>query len=362
MVEPEETRPLLNEHSEGAAINYIVTEASPLNSSSSKLHSRTKSAPKKDIGTLDSFVYILIQMYGYGVLALPVIYQQVGLVVATLALILFTFFFGLAPLLVAEATALIPGNDKFQKRIEFANLIDFYFSKRWYYIFQVLLAGNLLLSNLTNIRVSSQIVDSLIQFFFGNTVAVVFYPNSKILVTKHVNYFYGNDIVLAISLGYVILTVTLLPLGLVNLKANIKAQYVSCAVMIFGVVEFCWHYIVKRGIHWNAVPLFGTSYTQLVSVMIFTLSFTTLVPSWINMKKEHVSIPAIIWSTSLLSLLCNLIIGLLGAYAYPNLNSDDLLQYMSESEPITKVTTYCYTFAVISSSRNLIPTLYSIIR
>jgi len=76
MVEPEETRPLLNEHSEGAAINYIVTEASPLNSSSSKLHSRTKSAPKKDIGTLDSFVYILIQMYGYGVLALPVIYQQ----------------------------------------------------------------------------------------------------------------------------------------------------------------------------------------------------------------------------------------------------------------------------------------------
>jgi hypothetical protein len=69
----------------------------------------------------------------------------------------------------------------------------------------------------------------------------------------------------------------LLPLGLVNLKANIKIQYISCAVIIFGVVEFCWHFIVKRGLQWNAVPLFGTSYTQLVSVMIFTLSFTTLV-------------------------------------------------------------------------------------
>jgi hypothetical protein len=69
----------------------------------------------------------------------------------------------------------------------------------------------------------------------------------------------------------------LLPLGLVNLKANIKVQYISCVVMIFGVVEFCWHYIAKRGIQWDAVPLFGTSYTQLVSVMIFTLSFTTLV-------------------------------------------------------------------------------------
>jgi hypothetical protein len=73
----------------------------------------------------------------------------------------------------------------------------------------------------------------------------------------------------------------LLPLGLVNLKANIKVQYISCIVMAFGVVEFCWHYIAKRGVHWDAVPLFGSSYTQLVSVMIFTLSFTTLVCGYI---------------------------------------------------------------------------------
>lgn len=85
------------------------------------------------------------------------LWSTVGLIVTTLALILFTFFFGLAPLLVAEATALIPGNEKFQKRIEYANVIDYYFSKRWYYLFQLMLAGNLLFSNLTSIRVSSQV-------------------------------------------------------------------------------------------------------------------------------------------------------------------------------------------------------------
>jgi hypothetical protein len=94
-----------------------------------------------------------------------IIIISVGLVVATVSLIVFTFFFGLAPLLVAEATALIPGNDRFQQRIEFANLIDFYFSKRWYYIFQIMLAGNLLGSNLASIRVSSQVSFFIFHFF-----------------------------------------------------------------------------------------------------------------------------------------------------------------------------------------------------
>jgi hypothetical protein len=78
-----------------SSINRILTERSPLlavaeegedprtDSTTSdfhpkfqRLHARTQEAPKKNIGTIDSFVYILIQMYGYGVLALPVLYQQ----------------------------------------------------------------------------------------------------------------------------------------------------------------------------------------------------------------------------------------------------------------------------------------------
>jgi hypothetical protein len=72
---------------DNVAINAPPTETTPLlisdptnsttnDSGTQKLHSRTQEPPQKNIGTVDSFVYILIQMYGYGVLALPVVYQQ----------------------------------------------------------------------------------------------------------------------------------------------------------------------------------------------------------------------------------------------------------------------------------------------
>lgn len=77
------------------------------------------------------------------------------------------------------------------------------------------------------------------------------------------------------------------------------------------------------------------------------------VPSWINEKKEEVSINKVLWAAATVSFVCNLAIGLLGAWCYPNLDSDDLLQYLSMSGPLTRITTYLYTFAVISSSKTL---------
>jgi amino acid permease len=74
------------------------------------------------------------------------------------------------------------------------------------------------------------------------------------------------------------------------------------------------------------------------------------VPGWINEKKEGVSINKVLWSAAIVSFVCNLVIGLLGAWCYPKLDSDDLLQYLSESGPLTRITTYLYTFAVITSS------------
>jgi hypothetical protein len=82
----------------------------------------------------------------------------VGLVPTTLFLVYFTLISTICPLLVAEAMALIPGNDKYQRRIEFVNLVEYYFGKKAYYVFQIMLAANLSSSNLASIRVSAQVI------------------------------------------------------------------------------------------------------------------------------------------------------------------------------------------------------------
>jgi amino acid permease len=314
-----------------------------------ELNNRTQKSEEKNIGTLDSFVYVLIQSYGYGVLAIPIVYQQVGLVPTTLFLVYFTLISTICPLLVAEAMALIPGNDKYQRRIEFVNLVEYYFGKKAYYVFQIMLAANLSSSNLASIRVSAQQVDSLLIFIFKKTFVVQFYPSFAFIETNDAVKFYGDTIYLAISLGYVLLVAVFLPLGFMNLKSNIKAQYVSVVLMFLGVVEFIYHYL-NKGLHFDAIPIVGNEYTQVIGVFIFTLAYTSLVPSWINEKKEEVSINKVLWAAATVSFVCNLAIGLLGAWCYPNLDSDDLLQYLSMSGPLTRITTYLYTFAVISSS------------
>ncbi len=69
--------------------------------------------------------------------------------------------------------ALIPGNDKYQKRIEFVNLVEYYFGKKAYYVFQIMLAVNLSSSNLASIRVSAQVINQIIFTKFGNPVTLV---------------------------------------------------------------------------------------------------------------------------------------------------------------------------------------------
>lgn len=61
-----------------------------------------------------------------------------------------------------------------------------------------------------------------------------------------------------------------------NLKSNIKAQYVSVVLMFLGVVEFIYHYL-NKGLHFDAIPIVGNEYTQVIGVFIFTLAYTSLV-------------------------------------------------------------------------------------
>lgn len=272
------------------------------------------------------------------------------MITTTVALFYFSVVATFAASLLAEAMTMIPGNSNFDKGLEYVNVVEHFFGRRVYYFFQFVLNTSLSCTTIASIRVTCQAIDSLIILIFGKTFGLVLYPHPEFTAAVSTQAFYSNTITLSISLGYLIIAVLLIPLGMVQLKGNIKVQALSILVVLFCLAEFIWHFS-DRGLDYTAVPLVNDELQQLLGVFIFSLGFASLVPSWVNQKQSHVSPRVVIWGTSLVVMVLNFVVPLMGAFAYAKLKTDDLLQEIGYDKfVLTKVAVYLYTLSVITTS------------
>lgn len=124
---------------------------------------------------------------------------------------------------------------------------------------------------------------------------------------------------------------------------------------------------------------------QLVSMSIFSFCFVTTVPSWVNEKRPDVDARRVVWiatcesamrnplismqqgphphahARSVTSVALYLAVGLLGAWAMPDLRSDNVLNDIVERKPpfIVHACTFTYTLTSVVPS---IPLLAIMIR
>jgi hypothetical protein len=310
----------------------------------------------KNVNFLESLCYAFVQNYGFAILGVPLVFQQSGWILTTVVMLVLSFIANMAPLLLTEAQAMIPGNGKFKLDIEYIGIVQYYFGKIGYWAFQGIINVYILAVNIAAIRVSSQAVDSFLILAFKKTFGIEFYPHARATAVYGPNDWYGNDLVLGISLGYVILAVLLIPLSFMQLKSNIKVQIVSCLIVIFSLVVFVWDFFTQGHIDTSNVPAVPSSISdvsQLVGVFIFSLAYASMIPSWVNQKKKSVSVNRVIWITGGIVTILNYVIPLLAAFAYANLSGDDVFQVMTSSatgSKLTKAAVYAYTLAVITTS------------
>jgi len=85
------------------------------------------------------------------------------------------------------------------------------------------------------------------------------------------------------------------------------AFVVTVAILMLWTVLFC---IV--GFVWSRIPAFGPDQTQVLGNMIFNYAFVTTVPSWVNEKKERVSINKSLWISVSLTTLLYILVGITG--------------------------------------------------
>jgi amino acid permease len=313
---------------------------------------RVRTGDEQTVNNLGSMVFVVNQIYGIGLLALPMVFQQVGIWVMTAMLVFFTALSSFACTMLTDAMALIPGNERFQKRIEYANLTHILFGPKFYVVQQICYNLAMQSLNIASIVVTAQPVDSLFIFIFGKTWAWVFYPQFTVTQVTSINDLYGDkNFMIAISLGYLIVMGVFLPLGFLDLNINIMIQYGAFFITAILLGEFSWHF-VHKGLHPDAVPNFGTTYTQIISIFILSYAYPMLIPSWVNVKKTYVSVNLIIWLSGLSAFVGYMLIGLLGAMAYPKLSSDDIIKEMSneQTELITRISIYAFIVAIVATS------------
>eukprot|EP01116_Phalansterium_solitarium_P002004 TRINITY_DN11864_c0_g1_i1.p1 TRINITY_DN11864_c0_g1~~TRINITY_DN11864_c0_g1_i1.p1 ORF type:complete len:512 (+),score=139.81 TRINITY_DN11864_c0_g1_i1:206-1741(+) len=310
---------------------------------------RGKSLGEKEIGSWLSIIFIVNQIYGPGVLSIPIVFQQAGWVVVVLALTFFLVVSALASTLVCDAITMIPGNKNYERRIEFTTAVQYYFGRKWHLVFQLFLNITLQVYNIASIVVCAQSLDAFFVFIFKKTWALELWPHFGFHAFSDADTLYSSAL-LAISVGYVAICVLVIPMGFLNLEKNVKVvqtgSFIFLAILLGEfIVQFC-----LQGPKMSAVPAFGDQYAQVASVFIFTWAYPMFVPSWANEKKDHVSVNKTIWISGIASWIGYLGIGLLCAMANPGVASDDMLGFMATDQfPIvTIVATYLFALGVIA--------------
>src|SRR4051794_24500879 len=101
--------------------------------------------------------------------------------------------------------------------------------------------------------------------------------------------------------------VFIVPWSFWPLDDNIKFQFASFGGVLLMMSIFSYQFFFAAEWYGDQVPPFGKSYSQLVGVFITSWAFVMVVPSWVNEKKDHVSINKIVWSSCIAGMLVSYI-------------------------------------------------------
>jgi hypothetical protein len=179
-------------------------------------------------------------------------------------------------------------------------------------------------------------------FFAACAVAVCLAHTGDITV-------FGNVYVL--SIGFIVTALVVAPLGFWNLDDNIMIQKISCALVYIMVMIWVGVFLAS-GIEPSRVPAVGTQFTNILGTTVFNFAVITSIPSWVNEKKEKVSILSTLGLTMPLALLLFTITGLFGGMAYkpwfngPDADNTLLNKLKSSSSAIAQLTFYLFPVVV----------------
>ncbi|CAG8474213.1 10553_t:CDS:2, partial [Funneliformis mosseae] len=316
------------------------------------------------ISFLGSVALLVSSMTGPGIVTIPLLFQMAGWLIPVITFVMAIVLGAAASLFLCEALSAVPGNNKFQKQVEFSHLSSLIVSnKHQKRLVQTGLFISMQSINIASIILSSQTMDSLVISIIGRTCGIGIHPDTGFFcVNEHkAEGSPFEERYMLITAGYLIALCITVPLGIMDLVENIKVQIISLMTLIFIIVTW----LVTFGIHGlntELVPMVGYDKSQVVGTVLFNYAFIMTVPSWVNDVNPSVPIRKAVWYSLLISTVIYLLLGIMGGMAYKMESTSNIISTINESSEksvVSVITTYLFPLAVLITS---IPVYTIIIR
>ena len=182
--------------------------------------------PEKTIGPFESFVLITNNIAGPGLMGLPLLYQQAGIIPVSASIILICICSSFTGTLLSETIARVPKNSNFNLNMEYSGVFDVIMGKKWYIVAEFFFLLACMVQVVTGLVETAQSLDGFIDsYLLGKTYALSLYPSVKFLswsstgcvVTAQEDcttpFESDQDSVLIVTLGYALTTMIFMPFG-----------------------------------------------------------------------------------------------------------------------------------------------------
>lgn len=318
----------------------------------------------KSIGFIGGLSLLINNITGPAMVTIPLVYQGAGYFTPTLCLVVMSVLSSLASAFMCEAMACIPGNEHFQGRVEFSTLVNFFFGTTGLVLAQIFINCALQCANVAAIIECSQVADSTVIAIFKKTCGVQIYPSfgwECVDVPQPSDSPFPDGHFYLFTVGFLIMMVIVIPMGLLNLDDNIIVQILADVflVVVTGdfLVTFCLH-----GLKPKTVPLIGKNQTMVLGQIMANYGFVTTIPSWCSEKKPEVNVNKSIWSATTIATITFFVLGYFGAISYTFPPDGDILSVINtspQSNAFDKVLVYLFPLMVLATT---IPVFSIIVR
>ncbi|SOV16588.1 amino acid transporter, putative [Plasmodium sp. gorilla clade G2] len=304
----------------------------------------------KTIGKFSSYIYLINQIFGSGIVSIPYVFKNSGWLPSLFANILICILTIFNSLLFLRTMTMIPNNIHFNKRYEYISTVCYFLGKKniYFWLVQICFYASILCSNIISIVIVSLAVDHLIINMFGYTIGFVIYPNIEIKYFTNINeLYYTKNYILCVTIGYIINAIVSIYFSQSNLEDNMKVQFLSFFFLMTTILQMIYlsilkiyqynttdinlhilrnNYTINKYTDIKYPTIFGNyNFKQLISSYISSYSTVTVIPCWANEMKSDVKVIKTVWLCNLFCCIIYYIFGYVLCTAYPNINNDNIL-------------------------------------
>jgi len=243
-------------------------------------------------------------------------------------------------------------------RVEWNSVLSlvFFFGKKGLIIAMIFINISMQCANIASIIECAQVADEAIIKIFGRSCGLQLYPHFGMeCVSAEIpsDSPFDASAYYLFTIGFLIMMVAVIPMGLLNLDDNIYLQIIADIFLAVVTIDFIATFIM-HGIDFSQVPVYKSGgQAAILGFVMANYAFVTTVPSWCSEKKRDVSVNKSLWLATTSATVVFFLLGFVGALSFKFPSNGDVLSVINASSYanlFTKILVYLFPLMVLATT------------